>query len=110
MKVDVVVWFSIKHMPQLCKGSEHFFLLIKSCHSLTLNIQEISYNCISQNVYFGHCESILLLMLYDNDNDIRKKALEVINKEKSKAAPSHHRKFKMPSLNFQANYNYELIS
>ena len=88
MKVHVVVWFSIKHLSQFCNGSENLLLLIESCRFLPLNIQEIAYKWICQNAYFGHCESILLLMVYDDENDIRQKALEIINKEKSKAAPS----------------------
>ena len=66
---------------------------------------------MQKNAYFAHSENILIAMLHDSDENIRKIAVEKIIKLRSEVSnDSYVRKFKVPNLNFEANNYHSLIT
>jgi len=65
MKVYVPVWFVVKCRPTCICGSRYLFELIKRSRYLPKNVLQVVDVAIQKNGYFGHCENIILAMLFD---------------------------------------------
>ena len=118
------MWFNIKYKSTLKYGAIHLYNLI--CYSRSLSNDTIdccikhtlkinayfahSENTIKMNAYFAHSENILFAMLNDDDNSIRKIAIERIIKAREHEDMSLIRKFKIPIVNFDALSYHTIIT
>lgn len=106
-KVYAVMWFEIKRKPSIVYGAQHLHKLMKLSRYLPKHLKEIIDPVISRNGYFGHCESLLLAMLHDESETIRKLAylrIRLIREE-----PEVIRKFIIPKFNFDSENYYDMV-
>jgi len=109
VKVYAPMWFSIKGKPSCKDGARHLLCSIQlSCYL------SVEHKCIvnpikQRNAYFAHPENLLLSMITDDRQHIRKLAILRILKARSSSRTSAVRQFKVPKLRFDAHEVYDLI-
>lgn len=80
VKVYAPMWFNIKMEPKCVNGAKHFWKMISLSRYLPNNLRKIVDDTLQRNGYFTHSENILLAMLTDGDDEIRKNAVDLILK------------------------------
>lgn len=108
VNVYASMWFLIKFNPSITNGSKHFFEIIQKTRYLPDNLKLLIDEVIQRNGYFAHHENILLSMVHDNRENIRKLAYQrILNARKN--SDNLLRKFKVPRINFDALEYFEII-
>lgn len=74
MKVYAPIWFYIKTQSSCTERARHLWRLINFSRYLPTDLRSIVDDVIQRNVYFSHYENIILAMLTDEHNHIRKLA------------------------------------
>lgn len=102
MQVYVPMYFNVKSRNSSVFGSVHLFNFITYTRSLTSHLLPIVQKVIQNNSYFAHPENLILAMLFDERQDIRKLGCEKIllargNGDESAAI----REYIHPTINFQ---------
>uniref|UniRef100_A0A8D9BH13 Uncharacterized protein n=1 Tax=Cacopsylla melanoneura TaxID=428564 RepID=A0A8D9BH13_9HEMI len=110
IKVYAPSWFEIKQNPKATYGARHLHQMIKKCAFLPPEYKSLVFDVIQRNAYFAHCENVLLSMLEDQRAHIRELALRRILKARKLQSSYAIRQFNIPTLNFQAEEYYNLIS
>lgn len=110
LKVYGPMWFYIKMNPSCTSGSKHLWKTIQFSRYLPDNLKQIIDPVIKRNAYFGSIENILICMLFDDREDIRKIAVTKIIEARKNNEGSKIRCFQIPPLNFNANDYFELIN
>lgn len=77
-KVYVPVFFWIKCHPNWTNGARHLHRILSFSRALPLSIFKIIKERILHNGHFLHSENILLSMITDNDETIRRRAYQII--------------------------------
>ena len=85
MKVYVPMWFEIKAMPYADSGARYIFKALVKQQSK--EVKEIVLPVMQRNAYFAHHENILLAMLADENETIRKLAWRRLKKCRQKKNP-----------------------
>ncbi|XP_060801595.1 uncharacterized protein LOC132902031 [Amyelois transitella] len=109
MRVYGPMWFTIKCNPSCTNGAKHLWQTIALSRYLNAPLKKILDKVIQRNGYFGHPENILIAMLGDNREIIRKLAYQRILKAGAEKT-LRLRTFKVPSLNFDAKDYTDLIT
>ena len=112
LRVYAPVWFSIKLEPQCYMGARHLWRLIQLSRFLCESDRLVVDKCIQRNAFFGHPENILLSMLVDDRKEIRELAARRIKLARQSTVfdSVEVRKFKIPSLNFDADDYHSLVN
>uniref|UniRef100_A0A8D8VVF7 Uncharacterized protein n=1 Tax=Cacopsylla melanoneura TaxID=428564 RepID=A0A8D8VVF7_9HEMI len=110
IKVCAPSWFEIKQNPKATYGARHLHQMIKKCAFLPPEYKSLVFDVIQRNAYFAHCENVLLSMLEDQRAHIRELALRKILKARKLQSSDAIRQFNIPTLNFQAEEYYNIIS
>ena len=132
IKVYFQTWFEIKHYSKLTCGSKNFFNLFQRIISFpNQKVGEIGLKVLQNNGFFAHPENILLGMLGDDDEDLRRMAVNKLcclrskgrgdpiddNFEREFIDPSSVpttctavRKFLIPKINFKAKSFLEMVN
>ena len=78
---------------------------------LPAHVVDIVKPIVSRNAYFAHPENLLLAMLDDEDENIRKKAVDIIKDIRTEHQPSHRpvRPFSVPEIDYNADNYYSMI-
>ena len=71
-------WFNIKQHSSCFDGAKNFFHLMKLCSDLGEEDWKTVKSVLHNNAYFAHPENILLAGVADDDESIRKVAIEKI--------------------------------
>ena len=71
-------WFQIKCHPRSTDGPKNLFKMVQFSKKLKKNLQETAQKVMQRNGYFAHPEAILLLMLADENEEIRAQAVNTI--------------------------------
>jgi hypothetical protein len=71
-------WFNVKHHSSCLDEARNFFYLIKRCYELGPEDWEIVEPVLQYNSYFAHPENILLAVVTDEGECIRKFACEKV--------------------------------
>ena len=108
MKVYAPTWFNIKLRPQCFYGAQHLWNVMRLSRYLPDNVRKVVDKCLQHNGYFGHPENILLAMIKDEREEIRELALRRIARARE-VKTKGVRKFKIPTLNFNAKDYYEMV-
>lgn len=108
LKVYAPTWFTIKINNKCVNGAANLLYLIKASRYLPLKYRIKVDESIQRNAYFAHHENILLGMLHDSREDIRKLACQRILHAR-KSINITVRRFTIPTLNFKAKEYYTLI-
>lgn len=101
MRVYGPMWFTIKCNPSCTNGAKHLYQTISLSRYLNAPLKEILGKVIQRNGYFGHPENILIAMLGDDRQIIRKLSYQRILKARAKNT-LELQTFKVPALNFDA--------
>ena len=106
------MWFSIRYKSSRTEGARHLFSFIRLCdENLNSNEQKIVCKVIQNNAYFAHHENVLLTMLSDENKANRRQAVKLIIDVRKKRTDQHGvRLFKLPSVNFDCNSFYSMIT
>lgn len=111
LKVYAPIWFRIKKNWSCTEGAKHTFELIRRSRYLPRKYRVIVDECIAHNAYFAHPENIILAMVADSTQNIRKTAFDKIRVALSNEASMETiRKFEKPHLNFDASNYYDMIN
>jgi hypothetical protein len=102
-----VVWFDIKKHSNCWNAAPHYYKMIETSRFLPVRYRIIVQQVLKRNSYPAHIESIILAMLKDNRQVIRKLALKKILRAREDDIPN--RKFQVPEIRFQATSYEELI-
>jgi len=86
-------------------GARHLWHLIQLSRFFSESDRLVVDKCIQRNVFFGHPENILLSMLVDERKEIRELAARRIKlaRQSNGMNPVEVRKFKIPTMNFEAD-------
>ena len=81
IKVYFHSWFDIKNNKKLTQGSMNLYNMIVRINNFPdQRVREICYKVLNNNSYFAHGENILVAMLADMDETVRRKAVKIILK------------------------------
>ena len=79
VKIYLPSWFEIKANNRLSNGSQNLFNMIQRINSFSnIKICKLCYKVLNNNSYFAHGENILVAMLNDKDQLVRRKAIEIM--------------------------------
>jgi hypothetical protein len=79
VKVYFPSWFDIKINKYLTDGPKNLFNVIQRINKFPdTNARNICYKVIDNNSYFAHGENILIGMLADEDEEVRRKAVNKV--------------------------------
>lgn len=111
LKVYAPVWFNIKAFWWCTEGSRHVWKMVKYSRYLKPELREVVDEVIQRNAYFVHAENLLLAMVTDSRDHIRKLACRrILAARKENAAKSKTvRQFRVPSINFDAVDYIDLV-
>ena len=133
LKVYFPTWFEIKCNNKLTLGSINFFNLVQRMVNFpNQNVVKIGLDVLQRNGYFAHPENVLVAMLGDDNEDLRRLAVNKIFAIRSKIPnvviendnfeggfikpvgvfddSSTIRKFLIPKINFMAKSYHKMVN
>ena len=105
-------WFKFKGSPHIQSGAVNYFYLIELTKSEDLSDSErkIAHGVLQDNAHWAHSENILISMLVDEREEVRRMAVLRIMKARNEFNPDlHPRQFRPPQVNFAALNYFDLI-
>ena len=116
VQVYCVVWFLIKKKSKFTFGPSHLFTQITLLKSQPLEVQNVVKPTVQRNAYFAHPSTVLCAMLESPEQDIRCRAVKIIQ-EGRKNPPKVQkmkvlkgtRKFSIPALNWNPSSWCDII-
>lgn len=111
LQVYAPVWFSIKQKPNCGDGPGHLLKMIMYSRYLPTEIRSVVDKCLRRNAYFAHTENLLIAMMLDDREVVRKLAIRRILAARNKKKSGIVRKFIVPSsFNLEAKDIIDLIN
>jgi len=121
LKIYFPTWFHIKKENKITDWAKNFFKLIERVHQFrTDKVRDISMKVLQRNAYFPHSENVILGMLAEDDENIRRRAVDKNSELRSEASATTDmelcssessrkdvRQFKVPKINVEATHFYE---
>lgn len=108
IKVYAPNWFAIKTMPNCYNGAVIYHKFLTSTRYLPVYLKKIVDPVLRRNCYYAHPENILIAMLCDSRENVRKLAVERIVAARAKK-PKKSRVFRVPPINLSANDYTQMI-
>ena len=105
----VPTWFSVKYHESIVFGSKNFFGLVKRTQNLE-ETRKLVCPVIQNNGYFSHRECLLLSVIVDHDENLRKLAFLRIMKARRSESNGAQRHYSVPELNFEVHSYGDMIS
>ena len=100
-------WFQYKWRPHIQDGSINFFYVITLSRKLEDRDRLIVERVLQENAYWAHPENIVLSMLWDHREVVRRKAVLWIMKARTEfKKESHPRQFICPKVDFKVCKKY----
>lgn len=109
MKVYAPMWFRIKMNNKCVDAAKNLFHYIEAISYLKPVYRTVIEASIQRNGFYAHPENILIAMLQDDQEQIRRLAFDRIRKARSTSDASTIRRFTVPAINFKAKTYYNLI-
>lgn len=106
LKVYGPTWFEVKSQKSCTDGSKNLYNMIQRCRYLKGKVREVVEKSVQHNGFFAHHENILLAMLFDEEEQVREKAIDWIGEAEASVQP---RQFKVPKINFKAKGFVEMV-
>ena len=122
VKVYFPCWFNIKLNCKITDGSKNFFNIIERTSKIqNKEILGVVKNVLQRNGFFAHFENVALAMLADEDETIRRTAVNKILQIRealkqnmpetfSSASSNEIRKFEIPQIDFDARSYHSMIN
>ena len=105
-------WFKFKCSPHIQSGAKNYFFLVELSRSPVMSKQDkiIAQRVLQDNSHWSHSENILISMLADDREEIRRKAVLRIMKARREHNPDlHPRQFIPPEVIFDSQNYQDLI-
>ena len=100
LQVYFPTWFEIKSKSQLTCGSRNFFNLVRRITQFSNKVvRETALKVVQRNAFFAHPENVLVAMLGDSNEDIRRLGVNKVLSMRGKLPP-----FNIPNGNFKGGY------
>ena len=109
MRVYAPMWFKIKVHHNAEDGRGNLMATIKAARNLSEGVKKIAYPVIQRNAFYGHPENIMFAMIKDPRQYVRKLGYHRIKKSRTLFKTGNVRKFKIPTLRFDADEHYDMI-
>ena len=110
VKVYIPVWFSIKQKHSIAHGSINLFQLIESARKVSDRCQSIIKEVIKRNGYFAHHENVLIALVNDDNESLRKLGWRMAKKARELMKGNKNiRAFSIPKINFSAENYYNIV-
>ena len=110
VKFYIPNFFNIKEHSHCQKGAVNFSAMMESSRELVPGSKRTVDRVLQDNSYWAHPQNILIAMLGDDREVIRRKAVMSIRSAREKYDESSHpRQFRPPRLNFKAKFYFEMI-
>jgi len=123
--IDKFLFEKLEKENNITDGAKIFFKLIERVRQFpTDKVRDISMKVLQRNAYFAHSENVVLGMLAEDDETIRRRAVDKILELLSEASATTDmesstleisrkdvvRQFKVPKNNVEATHFYELTN
>ena len=109
MNFYVPAWFRIKFSPHCQSGAIHFHYMVELARDLEDGTREIVQKVLCDNPYFAHLENVVIALLADQREEVRRKGvLYIIKARKDFDKESHPRQFLPPKINLEAESFWQL--
>jgi hypothetical protein len=103
-------WFRFKCRPHIQDGALNFFYLVELTRDLDPEDRRIGQKVLQDNAHWPHSENLLIAMLGDPREEIRRKAvLRILKARREYEQGVHPRQFVRPRVNFDAKDYFDLI-
>ena len=94
------MWFEIKQQSQIIYGLKNFFILVHCIQQFpTAKFALLCLKLCKEMLFFAHPENVLLVMLGDDDEEIRRLAINKIQALQGKSL-----QHTIPNGNFKGGY------
>ena len=104
-------WFMFKFYPHIQSGARNFFFVMELTHDLEKVDKAIAQKVLQDNSYWAHPENILVAMLGDSQEVIRRRAVLSVRSARQRYDETPHpRQFRPPQLNFKAQFYHTMIN
>ena len=95
-------WFVFKQHSHIQQGSKNFFFIMELTRDSVTVDRAIAIKVLQDNSHWAHTENILISMLCDEREEIRRKAaLRILKARREFDEANHPRKFVPPTVNFE---------
>ena len=98
-------WFQIKSHPSVSDGARNFWFILSCFWKLKAKRQKIVGTTLNKNSIFAHPDNVLIAVLADEQQSMRKRALALISRS---IGPKKKRSFVLPKINHSAEHYYDL--
>ena len=103
-------WFRFKTLPNIQDGAPNFFYLLQLTRDLTPQDMAIAQKVLADNSSWAHCENLVIAMLKDKNEEIRRRAvLWILRARQEFRQEDHPRQFVPPKINLKAENYYDLV-
>ena len=103
-------WFKFKSNPHIQDGARNYFFLVELSRKLVQPDKNIALKVLQDISYWAHSENIIISMLSDVREEIRRKAvLRIMKARREFNEDTHPRQFIPPIVNFEALNYFDLI-
>ena len=110
MNFYILAWFRIKFSPHCQSGALHFYFLVELSQDLEPNTRGIVQKVLCDNSYFAHPENIVISLLADQDEEVRRRGvLYILKAREDFDQESHPRQFLPPQINLEAQSYWQLV-
>ena len=102
-------WFRFKCYPHIQEGAKNFFYLVEMTKELEEQDMLVAQGVLQYNAHWPHPENIIISMLSDEREEVRRRAVLYIMRARREFNPDENpRQFVQPEVNFQAANYFDL--
>ena len=95
-------WFQFKCNPHIQDGARNYFYLVELSRDLSEEDMLIAQRVLQDNAYWPHAENVVISMMSDTREEVRRKAVLWIMKARREFDPATHpRQFIPPKVDFK---------
>ena len=110
VKFYIPNFFTVKEHSHCQQGALNLFNMIKLSRDLLTASRTTVERVLQDNSYWAHPENILIAMLGDDREVIRRRAVLLIRSAREKYDQTDHpRQFRPPVLNFKAEFYFDMV-
>ena len=103
-------WFQFKCCHHIQEGARNYYFLVELTKDLKEQDKLVAQKVLQDNAHWPHPENIVISMLSDKREEVRRRAVLYIMRARREFKPDEHpRQFITPKVNFQATNYFDLI-
>ena len=98
-------WFQLKSHPSVSDDARNFWFILSCSWKLKAHRQQVVATALNKNSFFARPYNILIPMLADEQQSMRKRAMALISHS---IGPKKERNFVLPKINYSAEHYFGL--